>query len=76
MWKFFFALITKTTGEDVVDVDTFITGCLHMKGFASVIDVLSLQFQVTTLKDSLEKEFIQLKEILCCTHRPVTASCV
>jgi len=51
----FFDLLTSQGHESTVDVDTFISGWLQLRGPASSIDVMSLQHKFTRKSDKIMK---------------------
>jgi len=48
-----FGLLTKQVGIDSIDIDTFVTGCLRMKGYATNIDVIALHHQSQIISDRI-----------------------
>jgi len=53
----FFSMLTSISGKDQVDVDTFIRGCLKMKGVAMNIDLIQLNYEVKIISKTQQKMF-------------------
>lgn len=51
--EMFWWLLRQTSQADEVDVDTFVSGCMRMKGYATNIDVFSLLYQTKVLGDTI-----------------------
>jgi len=49
----FFSLLSQVSGSDAVDVQSFVTGCLKMRGYATNIDVFMLLYNTRILGDKL-----------------------
>jgi len=50
-----FEMLVRTSEGDEIDVDTFVTGCLRMKGYATNIDMIALSHQVQLLTNTVDK---------------------
>merc|ERR1719254_304675 len=55
--EMFFHMLTAVTGEDEIDISTFVSGCLGMQGLASSVDLHALSFEVKVMHVS-HREFI------------------
>jgi len=53
----FFSMLTSISGKDQVDVDTFIRGCLKMKGVAMNIDLIQLNYEVKIISKTQQQMF-------------------
>lgn len=51
----FFDTLVLISHNDSIDIDTFVAGCLKMKGVASSIDVQALMFEVRGISEVIEK---------------------
>jgi len=49
----FFSLLSQVSGSDAVDMQSFVTGCLKMRGYATNIDVFMLLYNTRILGDKL-----------------------
>jgi len=58
----FFTLLTQISETHEVDVESFVTGCLKMRGYATNIDVFMLLFQTKALGDRLSCAIEQCKQ--------------
>merc|ERR1711920_1067206 len=47
--EMFFNMLTAVSGEDEVDISTFVSGCLGMQGTASSLDLQTLSFELKVL---------------------------
>merc|ERR1712150_382125 len=52
----FFKLLTSMSGSDEVEIGSFVSGCMAMRGMASAMDLHALSFQVHVLHTG-HKEF-------------------
>jgi len=63
----FFKMLTCISGQDTLDVDTFVSGCMMMKGVAMTIDLITLKFEMKLLgnrqNDLTKKILIGLERI-------------
>merc|ERR1712060_836182 len=55
----FFKMLASCTGSDEVDIDTFVRGCMKMKGQASSIDVQMLLYECKHIRRA-QQDFYQL----------------
>jgi len=67
-----FEMLARTADGDEIDVDTFVAGCLRMKGYATNIDMIALSHQVQLLScmvdnhnQDLQKSMKALDANLC-----------
>jgi len=67
----FFRMLASTVGSTEIDLNTFVRGCLKMKGVAMNIDLLQLSYEVKVISKSqqhlfrvLEKEMTRLCNVL------------
>jgi len=58
----FFELLTQISKTHEVDMESFVTGCLKMRGYATNIDVFMLLFQTQALGDNLLRAIRHLKQ--------------
>jgi len=47
--KAFFKLLLNSSGEDNLEIDAFVTGCMRMKGFATSIDLMALSYEISLI---------------------------
>merc|ERR1712217_674460 len=47
--EMFFHMLTSVSGADEVDISTFVSGCLGMRGLASSVDLHALGFEVKVM---------------------------
>jgi len=67
--EIFFRLLSSLSEDSEVNVDTFVGGCLKMKGLALNVDLLSLQYELRGMYQSQKKVNDQsLKEIRQISH--------
>jgi len=48
-----FEMLSTPATNDEIDVDTFVTGCLRMRGYATNVDMIALSHQVQLLSNTL-----------------------
>jgi len=48
-----FEMLSLTSATDEIDVDTFVTGCMRMRGYATNIDMVALSHQMQLLSNTL-----------------------
>jgi len=48
-----FEMLSLTSAADEIDVDTFVTGCMRMRGYATNIDMVALSHQMQLLSNTL-----------------------
>jgi len=53
----FFRMLSEVSPTDKVEIDSFISGCMKMKGFALSVDLLSLGFETKLMKKHQENMF-------------------
>jgi len=58
----FFKMLSSIAGSDEIDLDTFIKGCLKLKGFAMNIDLIQLSYEVKILSKNQVNLFMQMRE--------------
>ena len=64
--KTFFDMLTGVAGDRYVDIDTFVTGCMRMKGPATSIDMLSMAYEITLMhrqSNRIEKKLMSLAQM-------------
>jgi len=54
--ELFFQMLLSSSKHTEIDMDTFISGCLSMKGLATNMDLLTLQFHVRSLETQMRKQ--------------------
>jgi len=57
-----FEMLARTADGDEIDVDTFVAGCLRMKGYATNIDMIALSHQVQLLSNTVDKHNQHLRQ--------------
>jgi len=60
--KTFFDMLTRVADDKYVDIDTFVKGCMRMKGPATSIDMLSMAYEVTLMHRQSHRMERQLVE--------------
>jgi len=66
-----FRLLSSMSPSDKLDIETFVTGCVRMKGYATNIDVISLSYRTTVLANDIRnhieeyrRDILDLRAIL------------
>jgi len=69
--KMFYRMLESIAGHHEVDLDSFVCGCLKMKGHALNIDLLQLNYETKIISrtqhrnyEQLKSELVQIKEML------------
>jgi len=60
--ELFFAMLTSMSGKEEVDVHTFVTGWLKLKGAATSLDVYTVQYQTELLEEKMLNEIAAYKQ--------------
>jgi hypothetical protein len=60
----FFQILESIAGKDEVDIDSFVQGCMRMKGLASSLDVQTIRFECRILHTFMRKEFKHIRQEL------------
>jgi len=50
----FFTLLASASPAGTIDVNTFVAGCLRMKGYATNVDVMSVDYRLQLLSQNVE----------------------
>lgn len=61
--KTFFDMLTGVSDDKYVDIDTFVKGCMRMKGPATSIDMLSMGYEVTLIHRQNRRVEAQINEL-------------
>jgi len=61
--KTFFDMLTGVSDDKYVDIDTFVKGCMRMKGPATSIDMLSMGYEVTLIHRQNRRVEAQINEV-------------
>jgi len=56
----FFKMLSSISGQDEIDADTFIKGCMKMKGYAMNIDLLQLSYEIKVFSKHQQKLILAL----------------
>jgi len=65
--EMFFTLLTSVTGEKEVKIDTFVAGCMKMKGIAMNVDLLLIGFELQLMMKgmhSFHRECMERLDVL------------
>ena len=62
--KTFFDMLTGVSDDKYVDIDTFVKGCMRMKGPATSIDMLSMGYEVTLIHRQNRRVEAQINEVV------------
>jgi len=67
--ELFFGMLASLSPSGEIDVDTFVNGCLRMKGSALNIDMIALMFRTELLQDRLVNFFMNFKAEMEYMHK-------
>jgi len=62
--ELFFNMLATIADVDEIDVDTFVTGCLKMKGAAMNVDVVAVQYESSMIKKDQRRMFAKMTKDL------------
>jgi len=65
----FFSMLTSMSGTDEVDVHTFLTGWLKLKGPATSLDLYTLQFQQQLWENTMANDLSQCRQDVARLHQ-------
>jgi len=57
-----FKLLTSMSPSGKVDIETFVTGCIRMKGYATNIDVISLCYRTSVLANDIQSHIKEYRQ--------------
>jgi len=70
----FFSMLTSMSGDNEVDVLTFVTGWLKMKGPATSLDVYTMQYQTQLWENKVQQQLRECRKNILDIYEEITTS--
>jgi len=67
----FFKLLASASASGRIDVNTFVSGCLRMKGYATNVDIMSLDYRLQLLSSRVTTYIQEYREDINNLHRTI-----
>jgi len=70
----FFSILASASPSGTIDVNTFVTGCMRMKGYATNVDVMSVDYRLQLLSRDLVTYMKECQQDIVKLHKALAKS--